>query len=172
MQNGFLPTVLLPTIVSNHSSTLIDHIYYSTPRNRKQFKCGNLLTDISDHFAKFLILYTNKNSKKKLKNRPMVRLFREQNKLKFQEILKMIDWDLEPGQRTTDEAMQIFYKEFQIAYNKAFPFVKLSQKELMTSHGFQLLWKLVSNRNINCTKNSSLIKHPTMKCIIKLIKIN
>ena len=58
----------------------------------------------------------------------MVRLFSEQNKLKFQEILKVIDWDLELGQRTTDEAMEIFYKEFQIAYNKAFPFVKLSRK--------------------------------------------
>ena len=53
---------------------------------------------------------------------------REQNKLKCKEILKVIDWDLELGQRTTDKAMQIFYKEFQIAYNKAFPFVKLSRK--------------------------------------------
>ena len=37
---------------------------------------------------------------------------------------------LGPGvrQRTTDEAMQIFYKEFQIAYNKTFLFVKLSRK--------------------------------------------
>ena len=58
----------------------------------------------------------------------MVRLFSEQKLIKFQEILKVIDWDLELGQRTTDEAMQIFYKEFQIAYNKTFPFVKLSRK--------------------------------------------
>ena len=87
MQNGFLPTVLLPTKVTNHSCTLTDHMYYSTPRNRTQFKCGNLLTDMSDHFAIFFILYTSKNSKKKLENRPMVRLFSEQNKLKFQEIL-------------------------------------------------------------------------------------
>ena len=45
-----------------------------------------------------------------------------------QEILKVIDWDLGLGQKTTDEAMQIFYKEFQIAYSKAFLFVKLSRK--------------------------------------------
>ena len=83
---------------------------------------------MSDHFAIFLILYTNKNSKKKLENRPMVRLFSEQNKLKFQEIFKVIDWYLELWQRTTDEAIQIFYKEFQITYNKAFPFVKLNRK--------------------------------------------
>ena len=48
----------------------------------------------------------------KLENRPMLRLFSEQNKLKFQEILKVIDWDLELGQRTTNKAMQILYKEF------------------------------------------------------------
>ena len=93
MQSGFLPIVLLPTRVINHSCTLIDHIYYSTPRNRTQFKCGNLLTDMSDHFANFFVLYTSKNSKKKLENKPMVRLFSEQNKLKFQEILKEIDWE-------------------------------------------------------------------------------
>ena len=80
MQNGFLPTVLLPTRVTNHSCTLIDHIYYSTPRNITQFKCGDLLTGMSDHFASFFILYTSKNSKKKLESRPMVRLFSEQNK--------------------------------------------------------------------------------------------
>ena len=39
----------------------------------------------------------------------------------------MIDLDLDLGQRTTDEAMQIFYKEFQKACNKAFSFVKLSR---------------------------------------------
>ena len=40
----------------------------------------------------------------------MVRLFSEQNKLKFQEILKVIDWELELGQRTIDEAMQILQR--------------------------------------------------------------
>ena len=118
MQNGFLPTVLLPTRVADHECTLIDHIHYSTPKNRTQFKCGNLLTDMSNDFAIFFILYASKNSKKKLENRPIFRLFSEQYKLKFQEILKVTNWDLE----------QIFYKEFQIAYNKAFPFVKLFRK--------------------------------------------
>ena len=40
----------------------------------------------------------------------------------------MIDWDLELEQRTTKKMMQTFYKEFQMAYNKAFPFLKLSRK--------------------------------------------
>ena len=67
MQNGFLPTVLLPSRVTNHSCTLIDHIYYSTSKNRTQFKRGNLLTDMSDHFANFSFCIQTKTVKRNWK---------------------------------------------------------------------------------------------------------
>ena len=78
LQNNFLPTILLPTRVTSHTCTLIDHIYFSTSKHRDQFLSGNLLTDMSDHFANFFLLYSNKKNDKKEK-RPMVRLFSEKN---------------------------------------------------------------------------------------------
>ena len=76
LQNNFLPTILLPTRVTSHICTLIDHIYFSTSKHRDQFLSGNLLTDMSDHFANVFVLYSNKKNDKKEK-RPMVRLFSE-----------------------------------------------------------------------------------------------
>ena len=88
---------------------------------------GNLLTDMSDHFANLFVLYSNKKNDNKEK-RPMVRLFSEKNKQKCQNILKQINWKKELSGKKTNEAMQIFYKELSIAYNKAFPYVRLSRK--------------------------------------------
>ena len=36
LQNNFLPTILLPTRVTSHTCTLIDHIYFSTSKHRDQ----------------------------------------------------------------------------------------------------------------------------------------
>ena len=68
----------------------------------------------------------------------MVRLFSEENKQKFQNILKQINWKKELSGKITDEAMQIFYKELSIAYNKAFPYVRyfLSKHKILYKFQF------------------------------------
>ena len=126
-KNSFLPTIFLPNRVTSHTCTLIDRIYFSTSKTRRdQFMSGNLLTDMSNHFANFFVLYSNKRNKKE--NKPMARLFSEKNEQNFQNIFKQINWKKELSGKTTDEAMQIVYKELSIAYNKAFPYVRLSRK--------------------------------------------
>ena len=61
--NGFIPTILFPTRVTNHACTLIDHIFYLSRNNRTQIASGNLMTDMSDHFANFVIIHSNVKSK-------------------------------------------------------------------------------------------------------------
>ena len=73
LKNGFIPSIILPTRVTNHACTLIDHIHYLSRNNRTQIASGNLLTDMSDHFANFIILHSN--SKSKEADRPMTRIF-------------------------------------------------------------------------------------------------
>ena len=53
LKNGFIPTILLPTRVTSHSCTLIDHIHRKSRNSRIQILSGNLMTDMSDHFANF-----------------------------------------------------------------------------------------------------------------------
>ena len=51
------------------------------------------MTDMSDHFANFIILHSN--IKFKEKGRPMVRIYSEQNKNTFQKMLGDVNWDIE-----------------------------------------------------------------------------
>ena len=50
------------------------------------------MTDMSDHFANFIILHSNIKSKET--DRPMVRIYSEQNKNTFQKLLGDVNWIL------------------------------------------------------------------------------
>ena len=65
------------------------------------------MTDISDHFANFIILH----SKNKAVDRPMVRIFSDKNKATFQNTLSEINWENELSDKNANEAMSIFNKK-------------------------------------------------------------
>ena len=48
---GFMPIITKPTRITDHTATLIDHIYTNTPE--KLIKSGICLADISDHLPVF-----------------------------------------------------------------------------------------------------------------------
>ena len=126
LKNGFIPTILLPTRVTNHACTLIDHMHYFSRNNRIQIASGNLMTDMSDHFANFIILYSNCKSKET--DRPMVRIYSEQNKNTFKKLLSDLNWDAELKHKNVNEAILAFNQKITIAYNKSFPFKRLSRR--------------------------------------------
>ena len=51
------------------------------------------MTDMSDHFANFIILHSNIKSKET--DRPMIRIYSEQNKHTFLNLLGEVNWDME-----------------------------------------------------------------------------
>ena len=55
--NGFLPVITKPTRITNHSSTLIDHIY--TNSKLDQFSSGIVTTDLADHYGVFILTKTD-----------------------------------------------------------------------------------------------------------------
>ena len=126
LSHGFMPTILLPTRVTNHSCTLIDHIFYHSKTFKNNFLTGNLFTDISDHFANFLLPDSNK--KFYPKERPNVRIFGDKNKEKFRYILSEMNWEYELENKNVNDSMNKFYHTIVNAYNKSFPLVKLSRK--------------------------------------------
>ena len=63
IKNGFVPTILLPTIITSHTCTLTDHIHYLSRHSPTQVASGNLMTDMSDHFANFIILHYKNTAK-------------------------------------------------------------------------------------------------------------
>ena len=126
LKNGFILTILLPTRVTSHTCTLIDHINHQSRNSRIQILSGKLITDMSDHFANFITLHSkNKNI---AVDRPMVKIFSDKNKSTFQNLLSTTNWENEMSDRNANMAVIIFSQKFTISYNESFPFVKLSRK--------------------------------------------
>ena len=94
---NFLPLSLLPTRITDTTSTLIDHIFYKSNvkakyNNIENIFTGTLVTDITDHLANFVILpspATNKNTN----DRPLIRIFSPTNKKLFLDELSNCDWN-------------------------------------------------------------------------------
>ena len=126
IKNGFIPTILLPTRVTSHTCTLIDHIFHLSRNSRMHVSSGNLMTDMSDHFANFIILHSDVKSK--VTDRPKVRIFSEINKNTFRRLIGEINWESELINKNVNEAMFVFNQKLSVAYNKSFPFKRLSRK--------------------------------------------
>ena len=101
LKNGFIPTILLPIRVTSHSCTLIDHTYHQSRNSRIQILSGNLMMDMSYHFANFIILHSK--NKNKAVDRPMVRVFSDKNKATFQNLLSKINWENELSDKNANE---------------------------------------------------------------------
>ena len=65
--NNFIPCITIPTRITDHSTTIIDHIFVKIPPKLIQIKCssGNLITDISDHLPNFNFLDLKTHTEKK-----------------------------------------------------------------------------------------------------------
>ena len=63
LTTGFQPLITKPTRITDHSATLIDHIYSNT--KIQIYKSAILITDVADHFGTFYV-----NSKKAPTNAP------------------------------------------------------------------------------------------------------
>ena len=55
---NLIPNIIIPTRVTDRSSTLIDHIFVRLPKSHMKNKItsGNFITDISDYFSNFVII--------------------------------------------------------------------------------------------------------------------
>ena len=126
---NFIPGITLPTRITHHSATLLDHIFIKTPKKLIQNKCssGNLITDISDHLSNFSIIDIKAPY---IKDRPFIRLFTQKNIDKFNESISSEQPLITPNEITdTDTSFDILSKNYLNLFDKYFPYVKMSKKE-------------------------------------------
>ena len=73
-ENNFIPCISLPTRITHHSATLIDHIFVKIPKKLIQNKCssGNLIVDIADHLPNVTFIDVKTQT---IQNKPYIRLF-------------------------------------------------------------------------------------------------
>ena len=134
LQNSFIPCITIPTRITNHSASIIDHILLKTPKNliHTKVSAGNLIADISDHLPNIIFIDITIVTPKE---RPLVRLFTPK---KISEYLQKIDNE-KPLITYVNKAninvnnLQNTYNEFNMnlteTLNNHFPLVRQSRKK-------------------------------------------
>ena len=114
---GVLLIITKPTRITEHSATLIDHIYVN--HTDCNIRSGIVITDISDHLGTFAII--KKRINYKTKQTVHARSFKPENVEHFRNILNGEDFTLVTQSVCPHNAYSIFMNKFNQAYNKAFP---------------------------------------------------
>ena len=132
--NNFLPISFTPTRITDRSSTLIDHIYYSAKKNKltlesdSKLLTGNIVNDLSDHLINYFVIPFN-NKVNLYENRPCVRIYSKNNRELFKAEVSKPDWPNEITSCTDPNlAYEKFYRKLEESFNKCFPLTKLSRK--------------------------------------------
>jgi len=126
--NSLFPTIYKPTRITPTSATLLDNIFTNVDR---QFKCGILISDISDHLPVFLTLCSQDQSTNEQENIAYKRCINENNLQSFFNELQHVDWYiLDIVNNNVDNIYDLFLKKFQLLYDKHFPLqeIKIAKK--------------------------------------------
>ena len=89
---------------------------------------GNIISEIRDHYINFLIIKRNKPPTHDYANRPAVRSFNKENKIKFFNLIKNVSFHEEYFSNDVDNAFEIFQNKLSVLFNEAFPLTQISRK--------------------------------------------
>jgi len=120
-----MPTIIMPTRITDLSETLVDHIYYNEGSNSKRdinIKSGNLWCDVTDHLPNYILIF-NQYNKTKLNPR-LVRIFCDSNIDKFRKALSEINWKQLYALDNVNRAYLYFYR---FSYQVLSPLLSISQ---------------------------------------------
>ena len=178
--HNYIPAITIPTRISYHSATLIDHIFIKLPTKFIQNKCssGNLITDLSDHLPNFTFLDIDTPS---INNRPYRRVFSDnQVKLFLDNMHTEASLIEEKDLTDPNSSYNTMAENYLRLYNKYFPFKQISRKQFKDkpyittglkisirtknklylkylknkSPENELIWKNFRNRTNSCIKRS------------------
>ena len=138
----------LPTRITDHSKTVLDHIYVNDPKH--SYTSGVLLCDLSDHMATFVSISTKKS---RVKSKVQF-LIRDMKNFNLEKFLRALENDLTAANLNSIESAQVAFDKFEevlhIVVNKFAPLKKASRKEKKLS---QKPW--VSRELLNLIKQKN-----------------
>ena len=125
--HGFAQIVARPTRITEHSATLIDHVYTSNIENT--LSCNILTLDLSDHLATHTKLSFGSNTQQPRHTNPVLkngntsdfRLFNAANNQNFENLMKHETWTDISTDMDTQTAYNKFEEIYMKHYNTAFP---------------------------------------------------
>ena len=144
--SGFLQLITKPTRCQNNSATLIDNLL--TNEIKDNYVCGILLSDISDHFPTFHILYeaVEPSSPKFICSRS----FSQSNVDNFTNSLRNLSWNDVLSSPATQTSYDNFHGTFFDLFNFHFPLSKKNSTKISIKkiHGCQLAFLLLAEEKI------------------------
>ena len=123
---SLLPAEDNPARVYGNSATLIDNIYSNNLEN--SLICGNIVTDITDHFTQVCIVATHPNSLNYSKQRKKIRDCSNFNANRFLFELQETEWS-NLSDNEANKSFTTFYKKINSLVNKHAPMKTLSKRK-------------------------------------------
>ena len=127
--HGFVQIVSRPTRITDHSATLIDHVY--TNNLDSTISCNILTCDISDHLAihtRISLGSSSINSMRNIRNsrtndteQTQTRVFNEANNAKFKQLIEDETWDEIQDDMDAQTQYDKFSEIYMEHYNTAYP---------------------------------------------------
>ena len=121
---GFLPHILQPSRITEHSSTLIDNIYGNN--FSQDSTSGNILIKFADHFTQFISI--NKNICKTKKEPQFKRDFSNFSENDFIDDVSIQNWNAN-NLVDTNSKFEDFEWRLNGCINRHAPFKKVSNKQ-------------------------------------------
>ena len=123
----FLPQILQPTTVTDHSATLIDNIFFNSLEHHSV--SGNIVHDLTDHLPNFLII--NKFSHLPSKTNIFKRDYSHFKDSDLVDEIRSIDWStILLDSHDVNALFNSFYSNLSNIVDKHVPLKKLQKKEI------------------------------------------
>ena len=159
MAMGGMPLISLPTRITDHSATCIDHVFVK-PAKDVEITSGILFADLSDHLPTFICI---KHSIANNNERPLVRIFGERNCSNFIQEFEKINWRSTFCNSTTLDWHEIYDSNIGPIYDSSFPLRRLSRKRQKDKPWITVGLK-ISIRHKNSLYRKSLQKPSESRC--------
>jgi len=154
---GQLPLITLPSRVTDHSFSLIDHVSSNT--KDKFIESGLVYSSLSDHYPVFCIKNV-KTAKSSFQDK-YKRKINEKTIAIFKDNLNNVDWSSVNNQLNPSLAFNTFENTLSECFKKSFPLVKANlSKKKSPVEPWMTAAMLVSRKNKNKLESKS-IKSPT-----------
>jgi len=166
LDSKFLPYVYMPTRITNHSSSIIDHVYSNNLFTDNNIcKTGLIINDIADHCANFMFVIENNQLKCCNKSVDAVRIFSKHNINKFNNLLDHTDWSYIYRCTDTNVAYNYFADRLNNCHDACFPLVKPKKKFKVDKKW--ITPALIKSVNTKCKLYKKWIKSKKQKDEIK-----
>ena len=131
LTQNFLPTITLPTRITESSATIIDNIFMKLDNKtlNDRIESGNIYSDITDHLPNILMI-KSENINENIQKRPFIRLQGPKNVTKFKNILADGTFDEVLEKQNPNCILEFIYEKYQKAYEESFPLHMLSRKRM------------------------------------------